>query len=44
MFVPISCGVSRGTQLEHVWFHLKKWGLASKRISSSTVPDVPHRA
>lgn len=28
MFVPISCGVSRGTQLEYAWFNLKKGGSA----------------
>lgn len=38
MFVPISRGVSRGTQLECVWFTVKKWGLASERVSSCMVP------
>lgn len=38
MFVPISCRVSRGMQLEYVWFHRKRWGLASEGISSSVVP------
>lgn len=36
MFVPISCGVSRGTQLEYAWFNLKEMGICSSVVPVHT--------